>query len=123
MICGIGRLDRYNHSFCVSNRTFLPFSDTILRMLIYVEIFYCCLIIGFKTFVIVNFFPKGGYVVISYFKILNLPITGSSFARPLAALTMPRTASTRNTKEHRLMMLLIKYNLQEMARMIQLRML
>ena len=67
------------------NITTMPFSDTILRMLIYVEIFYCCLIIGFKTFVIVNFFPKGGYVVISYFKILNLPITGSSFARPFAA--------------------------------------
>ena len=59
----------------------------------------------------------------SYFKNLNLPMIGSSFALPLAALTMPRTASTRNTRENRPMMLLIKYSRQEMARMIQLRML
>ena len=35
-----------------------------------------------------------GYVVTSYFKILNLPIIGSSFAFPFSALMIPMTART-----------------------------
>ena len=34
----------------------------------------------------------------SYFKILNLPITGSSFALPFTAFIMPMTSITRNTR-------------------------
>lgn len=37
---------------------FLPFSDGILRLLIYVNVFCCCLMIGFETFVIVNYFSE-----------------------------------------------------------------
>ncbi|MBQ2888345.1 MAG: hypothetical protein IJE29_05435 [Firmicutes bacterium] len=37
---------------------FLPLSDDALRLLIYVQIFCCCLMIGFETFVIVNYLSE-----------------------------------------------------------------
>ena len=48
-----------------------------------------------------------------------MPITGSSFALPLAAFMMPRIASTANIIEIKLMMLVIKYNLQEIANLMR----
>ena len=58
-----------------------------------------------------------------YFKILNLPISGSSFALPVAALIMPMIARTVITMLTRPIMLTMKYNLHEIARMIALKML
>ncbi len=37
---------------------FLPLPDDALRLLIYVQIFSCCLMIGFETFIMVNFFSE-----------------------------------------------------------------
>ena len=37
---------------------FLPFSDDVLRVLIYTQVFLCCFIIGFETFIIVNYFSE-----------------------------------------------------------------
>ncbi len=37
---------------------FLPLSDDVLRFLIYTQIFCCCLMIGFETFIMVNFFSE-----------------------------------------------------------------
>jgi len=37
---------------------FLPFSETILRLLIYTQVFVCCFMIGFETFIIVNFLSE-----------------------------------------------------------------
>ena len=58
-----------------------------------------------------------------YFKILNLPISGSSFALPVAALIMPMIARTVITMLTRPIMLTRKYNLHEIARMIELKIL
>ncbi len=37
---------------------FFPFSDNTLRVLIYTQVFCCCFLIGFETFIIVNFFSE-----------------------------------------------------------------
>lgn len=37
---------------------FLPMQEDALRLLIYVQIFSCCLMIGFETFIIVNYFSE-----------------------------------------------------------------
>ncbi len=37
---------------------FLPLSDDILRFNIYLQIFCCCLMIGFETFLVVNYFSE-----------------------------------------------------------------
>ncbi len=37
---------------------FLPFPDDTMRFLIYTQIFCCCLMIGFETFIMVNFFSE-----------------------------------------------------------------
>ena len=37
---------------------FLPLSDEILQTLIYIHIFCCCFMIGFETFIMVNFFSE-----------------------------------------------------------------
>lgn len=37
---------------------FLPLSDDALRMLIYTQVFCCCFMIGFETFVMVNYFTE-----------------------------------------------------------------
>ncbi len=37
---------------------FLPLSDDILRTLIYLHVFSCCFMIGFETFIMVNFFSE-----------------------------------------------------------------
>ena len=37
---------------------FLPFSDDILRFLVYVQVFLCCLLIGFESFLMINFFSE-----------------------------------------------------------------
>lgn len=37
---------------------FLPLPDSVLRLFIYVQIFCCCLIIGFETFIMVNYFSE-----------------------------------------------------------------
>ncbi len=37
---------------------FLPLSDDILRTLIYIHVFSCCFMIGFETFIMVNFFSE-----------------------------------------------------------------
>ena len=37
---------------------FLPLSEDALRLLVYVQIFSCCLMIGFETFVMVNYFSE-----------------------------------------------------------------
>ena len=37
---------------------FLPLPEDALRLLIYVQIFSCCLMIGFETFIIVNYFSE-----------------------------------------------------------------
>ena len=37
---------------------FLPLSDDALRALVYVQIFCCCLMIGFETFIMVNYFSE-----------------------------------------------------------------
>ncbi len=37
---------------------FLPFSDDILKTLIYLQAFCCCFMIGFESFIIVNFFSE-----------------------------------------------------------------
>jgi len=37
---------------------FLPMTDDSLRHLIYVQIFCCCLMIGFETFIMVNYFSE-----------------------------------------------------------------
>ena len=58
-----------------------------------------------------------------YFKILNLPISGSSFALPVAALIMPMIARIVITMLTRPIMLTRKYNLPEIARMIELKIL
>ena len=58
-----------------------------------------------------------------YFKILNLPISGSSFALPVAALIMPMIARIVITILPRPIIVVMKYNLHEIARMIALKML
>ncbi len=37
---------------------FLPLPGVALRLLIYIQIFCCCLLIGFETFIIVNYFSE-----------------------------------------------------------------
>ena len=37
---------------------FLPLSDSLLKYLIYLQIFCCCIMIGFETFIIVNHFSE-----------------------------------------------------------------
>ncbi len=37
---------------------FLPLPDNTLRFLVYAQIFCCCLMIGFETFIMVNFFSE-----------------------------------------------------------------
>ncbi len=37
---------------------FLPISDDALRFFVYVQIFSCCFMIGFETFIIVNYFTE-----------------------------------------------------------------
>lgn len=37
---------------------FLPLPEDVLRLLIYVQIFSCCLMIGFETFIMVNYFSE-----------------------------------------------------------------
>jgi len=37
---------------------FLPLGEGILRTLVYVQVFCCCLMIGFETFLIVNYFSE-----------------------------------------------------------------
>ena len=37
---------------------FFPFSEVVLRNLIYVQVFSCCFMIGFETFVMVNYFSE-----------------------------------------------------------------
>lgn len=37
---------------------FLPFSETMLRFLIYGQTFCCCFMIGFETFIMVNYFSE-----------------------------------------------------------------
>ena len=37
---------------------FLPLSDDILRLLIYTQTFCCCFMIGFESFIIINFFTE-----------------------------------------------------------------
>jgi len=37
---------------------FLPLPDDALRLLIYLQIFSCCLMIGFETFIMVNYFSE-----------------------------------------------------------------
>ncbi len=37
---------------------FLPLPDDALRLLIYIQIFCCCLMIGFETFLMVNYFTE-----------------------------------------------------------------
>ena len=58
-----------------------------------------------------------------YFKSLNFPIIGSSFALPFAALMIPITARIRNMIDKKLMMLVRKNSLQDIAKMIALRIL
>ena len=45
-------------ALCTALGLFLPLSEGLLRMLIYGQVFFCCLMIGFETFVIVNFFSE-----------------------------------------------------------------
>lgn len=48
---------------------FLPLTDDILLLLVYVQIFCCCLMIGFETFIIVNYFSEGSninYLTVAY---------------------------------------------------------
>ncbi len=37
---------------------FLPLPEDALRLLVYIQIFCCCLMIGFETFIIVNYFSE-----------------------------------------------------------------
>ena len=37
---------------------FLPFSEDVLRLLIYAHVFCCCFMIGFETFIMVNYFSE-----------------------------------------------------------------
>ena len=37
---------------------FLPFPDNVLRILIYAQVFFCCFMIGFETFILVNYFKE-----------------------------------------------------------------
>lgn len=37
---------------------FLPLSEPLLRLIVYIQIFCCCLMIGFETFVMVNYFSE-----------------------------------------------------------------
>ncbi len=37
---------------------FLPFSAQILKLLVYMQVFFCCFMIGFETFIIVNYFSE-----------------------------------------------------------------
>jgi len=41
---------------------FLPFSEAVLRLLIYAQAFCCCFMIGFETFIMVNYFSEGSNV-------------------------------------------------------------
>ena len=48
---------------------FLPLGDEALRLLIYIQIFCCCFMIGFETFVITNYFTEKSnitYLTIAY---------------------------------------------------------
>lgn len=42
---------------------FFPFSDDALKMLIYAQVFCCCFMIGFETFIIVNYFSEKNAIV------------------------------------------------------------
>ncbi len=42
---------------------FLPFSDDVLKTLIYIQVFCCCFMIGFETFIIVNYFSEKNAIV------------------------------------------------------------
>ncbi len=44
--------------FCL----FLPLEEAILRLLIYAHIFICCTMIGFETFIMVNFFSENAAI-------------------------------------------------------------
>lgn len=37
---------------------FLPLNETALRILIYAQVFFCCFMIGFETFTVVNYFSE-----------------------------------------------------------------
>ncbi len=37
---------------------FLPLSAQILKLLVYMQVFFCCFMIGFETFIIVNYFSE-----------------------------------------------------------------
>ncbi len=37
---------------------FLPLSDDAMRLLIYIQIFCCCLLIGFEAFIMINYFTE-----------------------------------------------------------------
>ncbi len=37
---------------------FIPFPDAVLEILIYMQTFFCCFMIGFETFIIVNYFSE-----------------------------------------------------------------
>jgi len=41
---------------------FLPVQDNILRFLIYAQIFCCCLMIGFESFIMINFFSENSNI-------------------------------------------------------------
>ena len=41
---------------------FLPFSEDVLRLLIYAHVFCCCFMIGFETFIMVNYFSEGSNI-------------------------------------------------------------
>ncbi len=45
-------------ALCTALGLFLPLSGGLLKVLIYAQIFFCCLMIGFETFVIVNYFSE-----------------------------------------------------------------
>lgn len=48
---------------------YLPLSDDLMKTLIYTQVFLCCFMIGFETFIVVNFFTEKtatGYLTIAY---------------------------------------------------------
>lgn len=42
-------------ALCSAVGLFLPFNDSVLRLLIYTQAFCCCFMIGFETFTMVNY--------------------------------------------------------------------
>lgn len=37
---------------------FFPFSDDVLKLLIYIQVFFCCFMISFEIFIIINYFSE-----------------------------------------------------------------